>query len=89
MTTIPKRGDACEAWLEVRRDSLLYGNPGDETWQLLDELLEDYRLHADLGIPLSEEIPSFQFGDHKPIRYVPPTYEPLQEPLVTRMDPIL
>ena len=86
MTTIPRRGDACEAWLKARRDSLLYGGQDlyDETWQLLDELLEDYRLHADLGIPLNESTKLVE-----PIRYVPPAYESLQEPLVTRMDYIL
>jgi hypothetical protein len=94
MTTIPKRGDACEAWLKARRDSLLYlrdsplydASRDDETWQLLDELLEDYRRHADLHIPLSETVYDLPAEDDEAVQAIVAS---LQEPLVTRMDYIL
>jgi hypothetical protein len=86
MTTIPKRGDACEAWLKSQRDALLYGCIGDETYQLLDELLEDYRRHADLKMPLSETVYDLPAEDDAAVQAI---VESLQEPLVTRMDYIL
>jgi hypothetical protein len=87
-TELPKRGDACEAWLKSRRDSLLYGGTDqrDDTWQLLDELLEDYRRHADLGIPLSETVYDLPAEDDEAVQAI---VDSLQEPLVTRMDYIL
>jgi hypothetical protein len=87
MTDLPKRGDACEAWLKSRRDSLLYGNGvSEETWQLLDELLEDYRRHADLKMPLSETVYDLPAEDDEAVQAI---VDSLQEPLVTRMDYIL
>jgi hypothetical protein len=89
--TIPKRGDACEAWLKSRRDSLLYSGQDlyDETWQLLDELLEDYRRHADLRIPLSETVDDLPAEDDEAVQAIVDSLPSLQEPLVTRMDYIL
>ena len=91
MTTIPRRGDACEAWLKARRDSLLYGGQDlyDETWQLLDELLADYRRHADLQIPLSETVDDLPAEDDEAVQAIVDSLPSLQEPLVTRMDYIL
>jgi hypothetical protein len=51
---LPRRGDAVETWIKRTRDQF------PETavdWQALDDLLDDYRLHADCGVPLSEPTP--------------------------------
>jgi len=50
------RGDDVEAWLKRKRDEL-----EDEGWQgvvrsALDDLLDDYRLHADTGAFLDTEV---------------------------------
>lgn len=53
-----KRGDEVEAWLKRLRDqhhNQASGYTGDPWW-LLDDALEDYRLHADTGTPLSEDV---------------------------------
>lgn len=51
----PARGDDTEAWLRRRRDEY----PGTHLeWFAIDRLLDDYRLHADLGAPLDREVPS-------------------------------
>lgn len=53
-----KRGDEVEAWIKRARNQVTSGTPlGDEMpgWNELDDLLDDYRLHADTGRPLSEE----------------------------------
>lgn len=53
-----QRGDDVEAWLKRWRDEFLH--PADEfnraVWGALDDLLDDYRLHADTGMPLSGEV---------------------------------
>lgn len=46
-----QRGDEVAAWLKKHRDG--YSKP-QVGWFVLDELLEDYRLHADTGTPLGE-----------------------------------
>jgi hypothetical protein len=51
---LPARGDNVEAWLKRARDAYSpYGKEGDY-FRLLDDLLDDYRLHADTGTPLAE-----------------------------------
>ncbi len=55
----PRRGDDVEAWLKSDRDALLAEK---SPWASLaaavvDDLLEDYRLHADTGTPLDVEVP--------------------------------
>jgi len=48
----PERGDMVEAFLKEERD----GWPEKSTiWNVLDGLLDDYRLHADTGTPLDQE----------------------------------
>lgn len=42
----PTRGDAVEAWIKGWRDEY---EPNGELYNVLDDLLEDYRLHADTG----------------------------------------
>lgn len=55
MTTYqPERGDAVEAWIKRHRDS--YGSQVDDAWRVLDDLLDDYREHADTGTPLDREV---------------------------------
>lgn len=49
----PSREDAVAAWLKERRDACLRGSVGRMT---IDNLLNDYRLHADVGAPLSEHV---------------------------------
>lgn len=46
----PARGDAVAVWLRGRRDT--YARDTAE-WTALDFVLDDYRLHADVGEPLS------------------------------------
>lgn len=48
----PARGDAVEAWLRAHRDS--YDRDHDRQWPAIDEMLDDYRLHADTGTPLDQ-----------------------------------
>lgn len=51
---LPRRGDHVAAWIKAARDDL--ANDGGDTrppqWHALDELLDDYWLHADTGTPL-------------------------------------
>lgn len=58
----PRRGDEVEAWIKRTRD--LYnrqGRYGDViAWNALDDLLDDYRLHADTGQPLDVHVSELQ-----------------------------
>jgi hypothetical protein len=49
----PRRGDQVEAWLKAHRDQR--ATKTDE-WVVIDELLDDYRLHADTGTPLGQHV---------------------------------
>ena len=49
----PERGDVVEAWLKRWRDDF---HPHSYGWHLVDGLLYDYRLHADTGTLLSEDV---------------------------------
>lgn len=52
-TAGPRRGDAVEAWLKGQRDD----RPADSTaWHALDIALDDYRLHADTGTSLDQQV---------------------------------
>jgi hypothetical protein len=48
---LPRRGDQFEQWLKAQRD-LCIGHAG--TYNAVDGLLDDYRLHADTGTPLDQ-----------------------------------
>lgn len=50
------RGDAVEAWIKAARDRQNGdGTPWDRgRWNVLDDLLDDYRLHSDTGTPLDQ-----------------------------------
>lgn len=51
----PERGSPTEAWLKRWRDEW----PKDDVvYAALDDLLDDYRLHADCGVSLLYEVPS-------------------------------
>lgn len=50
----PRRGDAVEVWLRARRDE--YSEQHDTQWDVIDELLDDYRLHAATGVSLDEHV---------------------------------
>jgi len=52
--TQARRGDAFEQWLKARRDE--WAPEGCQPWQILDQTLEEYRLHADTGAPLGEHV---------------------------------
>lgn len=57
---LPHRGDHFEQWLKAKRDEL----PNyDKAWDTLDNLLDDYRLHADTRTPLDEHVCGF--GSHE------------------------
>lgn len=47
----PQRGDAVEQWLKARRDR---HREQTDDWCHIDELLDEYRLHADTGTPLDQ-----------------------------------
>ena len=47
----PRRGDNFERWLKWQRDSC---ESYPREWDILDGLLDDYRLHCDTGTPLNE-----------------------------------
>lgn len=49
------RGGAVESWLKSWRDAFA-DDQSDPRWMVLDDLLDDYRAHADRGVPLDEEI---------------------------------
>lgn len=53
-----RRGDAVEAWLRRDRDALLADSAdwAQQAAAVVDDLLEDYRLHADTGTPLDAEV---------------------------------
>lgn len=53
MEHMPKRGDEIEAWIKLKRDEYVVGT---EEWWTMDELLDDYRLHADTLTPLGEHV---------------------------------
>lgn len=48
---LPRRGDQFEQWLKAHRDRR---QERDGVWWYLDEMLDDYRLHADTGTPLDQ-----------------------------------
>lgn len=53
---LPARGDDVEAWLRAQRDahSDRYGR--DPAWYVLDDALDQYRLHADTRTPLNQHV---------------------------------
>lgn len=52
---VPHRGSDVEAYIKARRDSFMQLE--DAEWFALDDLLDDYRYRADLGLDLLSEIP--------------------------------
>ncbi|MDX2658278.1 hypothetical protein PV402_39520 [Streptomyces scabiei] len=51
--TLARRGDAWEAWLKVQRDE----HPrSSHAWFMVDCVLDRYRLHADMGVPLTGHV---------------------------------
>jgi hypothetical protein len=48
----PQRGSDVEAWLKAKRDVYNDESGASGAWWALDDLLDDYRLHADTGQPL-------------------------------------
>lgn len=53
---VPARGDAVEKWLERQRDQHSDQYGVTPAWFLLDDLLDQYRLHAATGIPLDQSV---------------------------------
>jgi hypothetical protein len=47
----PVRGDHIDQWLRAQRDEF---EPCDSQWDVIDNVLDQYRLHADTGTPLDE-----------------------------------
>jgi hypothetical protein len=50
---VPLRGSDVEAWIKRYRDKW---DRGDNEWNLLDWMLNEYRLHADTGTLLDEQV---------------------------------
>lgn len=56
MEGLPRRGDEVEAWIKRCRDEC----PSDGlavSWGILNSLLDEYREHADFGVPLDQDVP--------------------------------
>ena len=51
----PRRGDPVEAWIKTWRDKFT-DTWGDSAYWSIDAMLDDYRLHADTGVPLESEV---------------------------------
>jgi len=49
----PRRSSDVEAWLKAQRDRF---DVGGLCWHALNDLLDDYRDHADTGTPLTAEV---------------------------------
>lgn len=49
----PRRGDDVATWLKKHRDEYTLHSGA---WCALDDALDDYRLHADVGRPLFVEV---------------------------------
>ena len=50
---LPMRGDDVENWLRWQRDK--WERDADE-WGIINDVLDEYRKHADTGTPLTEEV---------------------------------
>jgi hypothetical protein len=48
----PKRGGDVEAYIKRRRDQFAQHSPA---WDAINDLLDDYQLHADTGTPLAAD----------------------------------
>ncbi len=64
---VPMRGSDVEAWIKRARDE--YRGPDDPdgrtpSWDVLDNLLDDYQLHADVGASL--DVPAEDIGPRAP-----------------------
>lgn len=55
---IPKRGDDIEVWIKQWRDRYAPRRNDLDTaaWILADDMLDDYRLHADTGMPIDQAV---------------------------------
>lgn len=53
-------GDAVETWLITQRDKCLKrpDGTGEPAWFVINDLVNRYRRHADLDIPLYQELPT-------------------------------
>ena len=63
--SMPDRDDEVAAWIKRHRDET-GGGPGIGEWESLNSLLDDYRLHADTGTPLSEVAHDGPYGEAAP-----------------------
>lgn len=52
----PRRGDAVAEWIKRARDEHGHESGDLPAWRILDELLNDYRLRADTGTPLDQDV---------------------------------
>lgn len=53
-TVRPCRGDQFDQWLKAQRDQ--YSERHDTQWDVINQILDDYRLHADTGTPLDQHV---------------------------------
>jgi hypothetical protein len=52
----PRRGSDVDLWIKRHRDSRLSNGQRTTAWHAFDDLLDDYRDHADTGVPLDREV---------------------------------
>jgi tetraacyldisaccharide-1-P 4'-kinase len=53
---VARRGTDVEAWIKRHRDNCHIADGRGHDWAVLDDLLDDYRLHADTGVPLGDDV---------------------------------
>lgn len=53
---LARRGDDVEAWLKRWRNRHPNKGVWAAAWHAIDNMLDDYRLHADTGTPLGEDV---------------------------------
>jgi predicted TIM-barrel fold metal-dependent hydrolase len=56
VTGCAHRADDVAAWIKEHRDRYLNGAERTGAWYAIDDLLDDYREHADTGTPLNERV---------------------------------
>jgi hypothetical protein len=57
-----RRGSVIEAWIKLHCDDWERTDGKQEAWTALDNLLDDYRLHADCDVPLDQKVEGADIG---------------------------
>jgi hypothetical protein len=60
MMANPERHDDVDRWIKRYRDNWERWGGRTAEWYALDDLLDDYRRHADTGTPLDQDVSETQ-----------------------------